>query len=193
MCPVQNRPQESFNGDSVLLSTITACEQREANAAFNRKIESFETRLFEALALGASSGLLCTSPPAMPPLPIPALTFCTSLATVSPSPPSITPAIFQHVCSQQIPESSLPQPTPATPPKSPPKALPMQGIKIPDLAKGRWMEAVLQWESPNKATLTAMGGICLRDWPREWYTGLNKKIYGAKRGQRELIARGFAE
>jgi hypothetical protein len=38
-----------------------------------------------------------------------------------------------------------------------------------------------------------MGGIALKDWPEDWYKGVNKITYAAKRGQRELIARGYAE
>jgi hypothetical protein len=69
----------------------------------------------------------------------------------------------------------------------------MQGIKIPDLPTGGWRIAVSQWEAPDETTLTEMGGQSLKDWPEEWYKGSNKTTYGVKRGQRELIARGYAE
>jgi hypothetical protein len=74
-----------------------------------------------------------------------------------------------------------------------PKPLPIQGVKIPDLPPGGWQVAVSQWESPDAAALADMGGIALKDWPEDWYKGVNKTTYAAKRGQRELIARGYAE
>ena len=73
------------------------------------------------------------------------------------------------------------------------KPLPLQGVKIPDLPTGGWDVAVSQWESPDAAALADMGGLALKDWPEDWYKGANKVIYGAKRGQRELIARGYTE
>ncbi|KZP32823.1 hypothetical protein FIBSPDRAFT_1012805 [Athelia psychrophila] len=186
LCPIQNHPEESFVGERVLLAPATALEQREATAAVNRKIDLLESRLIHAFTAIAS--------PSIPPA---------SCQLITPSSTLHVPSTM-HISSTLHVSSSM-LPCPQTPPhssslipsracsKSPPKTLPMHNIKIPDLPKGDWMAAISQWEAPDAKDLAAMGGVCLRDWPRGWYTGCNKQVYAAKRGQRELITKGFIE
>lgn len=180
LCPIQNHPEQSFNGEGVLLGPVTTLEHRELQTAIERKIDGLGT-----LFLGAMSIVGQPRSAQHPASPMPSL-------MPGPSPISYScPAPLNLFINQT-----------STPPATPTavgannkarKALPLRGIKIPDLPAGGWRVAVSQWEAPDAATLAAMGGICLKDWPDDWYKGINKTTYGVKRGQREIIARGYAE
>jgi hypothetical protein len=191
MCPIQNHPEQSFNGDGVLLGPVTTLEHRELQASIERKIDSLGGLFLGALSLVGTS----TSPqtisaslsgfPAgfIPPIPL-ISSGPSSLSYSCPAPLPIDQNRFLAPESSTCARKAAPKAA---------KALPMQGVKIPDLPTGGWRIAVSQWEAPDEKTLAEMGGRALKDWPEDWYKGCNKTLYGAKRGQRELIARGYSE
>ncbi|PBK81550.1 hypothetical protein ARMGADRAFT_1048794 [Armillaria gallica] len=69
------------------------------------------------------------------------------------------------------------------------QAPPIPGVAIPDIGKGpgAWKKAVKQWEEGDPA----QGLLPLREWPKEWYTGLQQTKTGAKHGQRKIIGLEF--
>ncbi|KAF5371482.1 hypothetical protein D9615_009624 [Tricholomella constricta] len=65
------------------------------------------------------------------------------------------------------------------------RAAPIQGVAIPNLRAGpdAWKQAVKQWEEGDEAA----GLVALKDWPVEWYTRRMRTFTGSKRRDRELI------
>ena len=69
--------------------------------------------------------------------------------------------------------------------------LPPSGLAIPTISKNKetvLQETLKQWDfgDPEKGLQ-----IPLKDWPREWYTGVNKGLFGMKRYNRQLIAEEY--
>jgi len=68
-------------------------------------------------------------------------------------------------------------------------SLPIPGVTIPNIRQGRksWKKAVEQWEQGDPAK-----NLCaLKDWPREWYTGIMQPLTGSKRQMRRLITEEY--
>ncbi|GBE88122.1 hypothetical protein SCP_1203520 [Sparassis crispa] len=63
----------------------------------------------------------------------------------------------------------------------------LRGVCIPDLPRpsrgSAWREAVKQWEEVDPTT-----GYALKDWPQEWYTGVNRVSFAQKRTDRRMVA-----
>ncbi|KAL6304303.1 hypothetical protein BKA93DRAFT_817719 [Sparassis latifolia] len=63
----------------------------------------------------------------------------------------------------------------------------LRGVCIPDLPRpsrgSAWREAVKQWEEVDPTT-----GYTLKDWPQEWYTGVNRVSFAQKRTDRRMVA-----
>ncbi|KAM6495111.1 hypothetical protein JOM56_009734 [Amanita muscaria] len=123
---------------------------------------------------------------------------CPSLPISEPRPFAIFPQAVAPLASESDPFFSQPQSTlpnnnmthRSTPPSGavlPPSAPP--ALRIDDLKRGKdaWLQAVHQWE------VAAADGIPpLRSWEVEWYTGGMEPLFGAKRGQRKIIAEELA-
>jgi hypothetical protein len=192
MCPIQNHPEQTFNGDGTLLGPVSTLEHREMQSSLERKIDTLGGLFVNAVSLVASQSSCSQTP-----RPTPAFSAGFRIPPLAPGPsfgsyscPAPLP-LFTNPTISPPPPASTCATTPAS--SKVPKPLPIQGVKIPDLPPGGWQVAVSQWESPDAAALADMGGIALKDWPEDWYKGVNKTTYAAKRGQRELIARGYAE
>ena len=73
--------------------------------------------------------------------------------------------------------------------KERPAPYPIAGALIPNLRRGpqAWRQAVEQWEEG----VLSQGVPPLKDWPSGWYTGRMRLIHGAKRGERETIAKEY--
>jgi hypothetical protein len=67
--------------------------------------------------------------------------------------------------------------------------LPIAGVYIPDLprGKGSWKTAVVQWEQGD----LEKGVMALKDWPKEYYTGVMKDKVSTKWRNRRLIAEEY--
>jgi hypothetical protein len=63
--------------------------------------------------------------------------------------------------------------------------LPILGVLVPDLghASGAWKRAIKQWEEYDPTTKCA----ALKDWPKDWYTGVMRTVTGSKRSQRQIV------
>jgi len=61
---------------------------------------------------------------------------------------------------------------------------PISGVLVPDLghSSGAWKRAVKQWEEYDPMTKCA-----LKDWPKDWYTGVMRTVTGSKRSQRQIV------
>ena len=73
----------------------------------------------------------------------------------------------------------------------PSKRSPIPGIIIPNLnhrsGSAVWRDAIEQWEKGDADNdLPA-----LKDWPKEWYTGERRLVYGSKRRTRQIIAEEY--
>ena len=73
--------------------------------------------------------------------------------------------------------------------KKHPAPYPIAGVLIPNLRRGpqAWQQAVKQLEEG----VPSQGVPPLKDWPSSWYTGRMCLIHGAKRGERETIAKEY--
>jgi hypothetical protein len=62
--------------------------------------------------------------------------------------------------------------------------LPISGVLVPDLghSSGAWRRAIKQWEEYDPMTKCA-----LKDWPKEWYSGVMRTVTGSKRSQRQIV------
>jgi hypothetical protein len=62
--------------------------------------------------------------------------------------------------------------------------LPIAGVLVPDLGhgSGAWKRAIKQWEECDPTTKCP-----LKDWPKEWYTGVMRTVTGSKRSQRQIV------
>ena len=62
--------------------------------------------------------------------------------------------------------------------------VPISGVLVPDLghSSGAWKRAIKQWEEYDPTTKCA-----LKDWPKEWYTGVMRTVTGSKRSQRQIV------
>jgi len=63
--------------------------------------------------------------------------------------------------------------------------LPISGVSIPDLGHGpgAWRKAIKQWQEVDPVT-----NLCvLKDWPKNWYTGVMRTVTGSKRSQRQIV------
>ena len=158
MCPIQNHPEQSFNGDGVLLGPVTTLEHRELQASIEHKIDSLRGLFLGALSLVGTSASpqtisagLSGFPAGFIPSPIPFI-------SPGPSPSSYSCPVPLPLINQNcFPVAETSTCVRQAAPKSV-KALPMQGIKIPDLPTGGWCIAVSQWEAPDEKTLAEMGG-----------------------------------
>jgi hypothetical protein len=61
---------------------------------------------------------------------------------------------------------------------------PISGVLVPDLghSPGAWKRAIKQWEEYDPTTKCA-----LKDWPKDWYTGVMRTVTGSKRSQRQIV------
>jgi hypothetical protein len=61
---------------------------------------------------------------------------------------------------------------------------PISGVLVPDLghSSGAWKRAIKQWEEYDPTTKCA-----LKDWPKDWYTGVMRTVTGSKRSQRQIV------
>ena len=73
--------------------------------------------------------------------------------------------------------------------KERPAPYPIAGALIPNLRRGprAWRQAVEQWDEG----VPSQGVPPLKDWPASWYTGRMRLTHGAKRGERETIAKEY--
>ena len=62
--------------------------------------------------------------------------------------------------------------------------LPISEVLVPDLghSSGAWKRAIKQWEEYDPMTKCA-----LKDWPKDWYTGVMRTVTGSKRSQRQIV------
>lgn len=62
---------------------------------------------------------------------------------------------------------------------------PISGVLVPDLGhgSGAWKRAIKQWEEYDPTTQCR----ALKDWPKEWYTGVMRTVTGSKRSQRQIV------
>jgi hypothetical protein len=62
--------------------------------------------------------------------------------------------------------------------------LPIPGVLVPDLGHrpSAWKRAIKQWEEYDP-----MMKCALKDWPKEWYSGVMRTVTGSKRSQRQIV------
>ncbi len=115
-------------------------------------------------------------------------------SSVMPTPPYLNESMFMSSLVPQV-TASVPQSEITLTPVSilvsscQPEAPPVPGVSIPDVGKDdqSWRPAVRQWEEGDPV----QGLLPLKDWPKAWYSGLQRTKAGAKHGQRWLIALEF--
>ena len=73
--------------------------------------------------------------------------------------------------------------------KERPAPYPIAGALIPNLRRGprAWRQVVEQWDEG----VLSQGVPPLKNWPSGWYPGRMRLIHGAKRGERETIAKEY--
>ncbi|EAU81366.2 hypothetical protein CC1G_11623 [Coprinopsis cinerea okayama7 len=155
------------------------------NTMVGSLLSSFLLQLVDAVQLphssfstsGHTSGF--TSPPSQPP------TFR-----------SYAPSTAQVLALSSPPQTPGPSPSRNSDlsftthqPGNSSQEVPVAGLVIPDLRRGAlaWKDAVEQWEQGGKGLARP-----LKDWPKVWYTGGMKNLFGSKRSQRRLIAEAYA-
>ena len=65
---------------------------------------------------------------------------------------------------------------------------PILGVLVPDLghSSGAWKQAIKQWEEYDPMTKYA-----LKDWPKDWYTGVMRTVTGSKRSQQQIVSKEY--
>ena len=65
---------------------------------------------------------------------------------------------------------------------------PISGVLVPDLghSPGAWKRAIKQWEEYDTTTKCA-----LKDWPKDWYTGVMRTVTGSKRSQQQIVFKEY--
>ena len=182
LCPIQREADKSFNGDHMLVAPTTAAETREfkksVDAQFQSVVAIITLFLTHVVTRNPTADPTAIYAPALP---------AAQSAPQTPAghaPPTFTSNTLHPPMT--IPQTA--QQTIIAPSIKAPKAVPIPGLRIPNLPQGpdAWRTAVTQWEEPDETT-----GKALKDWPVEWYTGSMKPIYAAKRKDRQIIAEEF--
>lgn len=164
LSPVHKEADKSFMGDHTLLQPVTKEEFR----VFSSSI------LIALKARDFSPGHQCSQPVSSSTRPLG-------------NHPTNLPGLTTHTARDSQPISHHPNHTSENPGQSRP--LPIPGVAIPDLGKGRgaWRRALHQWNHGDPAN----GLQALKTWPTHWYSGDMREKTGTKRSQRALIAEEY--
>ena len=183
--PIPLDPEKNFMGDHLALKPVTSHEFFQFKNSLDEKLE----------AIAISTAALATGPP----------TTSTS-NTGSHAGPERTQTLINQSRTQithspygRVSEVSIPIADPvedsgctlpvnglATTTATVQRTLnfPIPGVLVPDLghSSGAWKRAIKQWEEFDPTTKCA-----LKDWPKEWYTGVMRTVTGSKRSQRQIV------
>jgi hypothetical protein len=158
LCPIQREADRSFNGDHVLAAPTTAAETRELKKSIDAQFQSVVTIMTLFITQAMTGGAAAMTPTAA---------FPNTLAAAQSAPRGLsgppTPTFSSN--HSQPPAIALPPIPRQTEPQHAtqvPQAMPIPGLRIPNLPQGKdaWRVAVTQWrkstrrlESPSKTGL----------------------------------------
>ena len=181
--PIPLDPEKSFMGDDQALRPVT-----------NHEFHQFKNHLDEKLdAIAISTAALATGPPTTSNHAGPERT----RTLINQSRTRVRHSPYGHVsdsASVSIPITdpvedsgcTLPVNDLATTTATVQRTLnfPISGVLVPDLghSSGAWKRAIKQWEEYDPTTKCA-----LKDWPKDWYTGVMRTVTGSKRSQRQIV------
>lgn len=168
LSPIHKEADKSFMGDHVLLQPVTKEDFRVFSSCIVTALKDLST------------GTHCSQPHHPSP--------------IQPLGNHTTNLPFQNIPTHAAGDQSAQRPSRCTSPNHasegpgprPSKPLPIPGVAIPDLGKGKgaWRRALHQWNYGDPAN----GLQPLKTWPVHWYSGDMREKTGTKRSQRGLIA-----
>lgn len=184
LCPIAKEAEKSFMGDHLRVGPVSTEEYRRRQEIIDEKMAA----LLQAITLNATNSYQHVIR-ALQSTADTGLDGPQTRRQITPEGPpgqasgphtsdhEVTPPALFPTQSQQLATTA----SPATP-----KPIPIPGVSISDLghSPSAWRKAIQQWEECDPAT----GLVALKNWPKEWYTGVMRTHTGAKRTTRKTIA-----
>ena len=187
--PIPLDPEKTFMGDHVALMPVTNHEFYRFRHSLDEKLDAIMSTVVSATASNTGSGAG----------PERTQTLINKSQTRIKHSPYGRPASVSISALVSIPTSTIANPVedsgytlpapingPATTTATAQHTLklPISGVLVPDLghSSGAWKRAIKQWEEYDPTTKCA-----LKDWPKDWYTGVMRTVTGSKRSQRQIV------
>ena len=183
LCPTRLDTEQSFMGEHQLTQNITLGDMNLMGEALLNAIREHSPRTTPSPECHASEHAQVAAPRACAKTTEVAmraeLAHCVSVICTDPQPSNNDPDAPAPSSHMKKHPHSKEHPTP----------YPIAGALIPNLRRGpqAWRQAVEQWDEG----VPSQGVPPLKDWPASWYTGRMCLTHGAKRGERETIAKEY--